>query len=43
MDQKYIKNYALENLFELFGREDLNRYDNLFNNGEDYELKFGSR
>ena len=43
MDYDFLKNYAVEHLTELLDREQLNRYDNLFDQGEEFSIKLGSR
>jgi len=42
-DQKYLRNYAIEHFTELLTREKLNRFDMLFDQGEEFEIKFGTR
>ena len=42
-DSDYLKSYAIEHLTDLFEREKQNCFENLFNHGDEFGLKFGTR
>ena len=42
-DSEYLKSYAIEHLTDLFEREKHNCFENLFNHGDEFGLKFGTR
>ena len=42
-DADYLKSYAIEHLTDLFEREKPNCFENLFDYGEEFQLKFGCR
>ena len=41
-DQKFLRNYAIETFLGLVDREDENRFDKLFDLGNEYEIKYGN-
>jgi len=43
VDYAYLKSYAIEHFSDLLEREKLNRFDNLFNQGDEFDIKLGTR
>jgi len=43
VDCAYLKSYAIEHFSDLLEREKLNRFDNLFNQGDEFDIKLGTR
>lgn len=42
-DYMYLKTYAIENFTDMLVREKFNRFNNLFDQGEELAIKLGSR